>query len=450
MPETLDVDALMKAAAQAARRNDAAEAAALLRRVVALQEQALGPHDRELAPTLNNLAMMLERQGDTAEAEHCYRRAYEIARRGASATDPLVQVARANLVDFLHATGKLDPLRDDIESRPEAPAPPGELEDASPRLSLAPPAPASVPAPAPSTPSAAPIPAPRERAPEPPPPPAAAPPRASRPSPAAPSPPPSPTPKPAAPPAPRPAQVSRPTTAAQAAVPPAPPPRARPAPVAPTQRPPESPRVAPTRRGSGASPWLIGLLVLAAAIAGWFLIGRSGEERLATSDETTARDSAPATTPSAAPEGSPAAAPAPPAPVPETPPAATPSASGRAAEAPRTPVREGDVTAETSLCRALVRSGGEWRCEPIPENGRADAVYYYTRVKTRSDMMMRHRWSHDGEAVQTVSLQVRANTREGFRTFSRQTIGDRPGEWQVALLTNDGTVIDSQRFTVPR
>ena len=57
MQETLDVDALMKLAAQAARRNDPAEAAALLRRVLAIQEQALGPENAELAPSLSNLAM---------------------------------------------------------------------------------------------------------------------------------------------------------------------------------------------------------------------------------------------------------------------------------------------------------------------------------------------------------------------------------------------------------
>src|SRR5262245_1782470 len=115
MPQTLDVDALMKAAAQAARRNDTAEAAALLRRIVAIQEQSLGPDHVELAPSLNNLAMMLERQGDAVEAERCYRRAYDIARRAVGAQDSLAQAARANLVEFLHATGKLDPLRDDID-----------------------------------------------------------------------------------------------------------------------------------------------------------------------------------------------------------------------------------------------------------------------------------------------------------------------------------------------
>jgi len=123
MEQTLDLDALMKAAAQAARRNDAGEAASLLRRALATQEQALGPDDAALAPNLNNLAMMLERLGDNAEAERCYRRAYTIARRAVGAKDALTVAARGNLVEFLHATGRLDPLRDDIDEEFEEPEP---------------------------------------------------------------------------------------------------------------------------------------------------------------------------------------------------------------------------------------------------------------------------------------------------------------------------------------
>ena len=78
-------------------------------------------------------------------------------------------------------------------------------------------------------------------------------------------------------------------------------------------------------------------------------------------------------------------------------------------------------------------------------------MYYYTRVRTLRDAVVRHRWTYQGEVVRTVSLQVRANAEPGYRTFSRQIVTARePGSWEVALLAPDGAVIDSQRFTARR
>ena len=78
----------------------------------------------------------------------------------------------------------------------------------------------------------------------------------------------------------------------------------------------------------------------------------------------------------------------------------------------------------------------------------SEAVYYYTRVRTPRDAVVRHRWTYQGEVVRTVNLQVRANAEPGYRTFSRQILTSRqPGPWEVALLAPDGAVIDSQRFT---
>ena len=108
MPDTREIPSLMAQAAEAANANDPAAAVALLREVLDQQTATLGAEHKELAPTLNNLAMMLERQGDVAEAERCYRHAYDIARRGAAPNDPLVQVSRANLNAFLQASGRID------------------------------------------------------------------------------------------------------------------------------------------------------------------------------------------------------------------------------------------------------------------------------------------------------------------------------------------------------
>jgi hypothetical protein len=403
MPDTVDVDTLTTAATEAASQGDAVAAAALLRLVLDLQVTSLGADHRDLAPTLNNLAMMLERQGDAAEAERCYRRAFEVARRGAPPDDPLVQVSHANLVAFLQASGIADPLV-------EVPA--AEAAGLSAGRS---PAPASPAAPTPNQ------------------------------------------------------------TAVTAA---APPPRREP----PRQRTP-APGPTPTARSAStttpsaatAAPrhgWLLWLLVaagaLAGAVAGWIILS---PQRSDTAQRTApVTQASPAAPPESAPEtpGRPDGAPAgaasptevkptdtPPAAGPGVPPGATPSATSRSGadiSAPDADARRGGGTAlsaEGLLCAALARSGGAWRCDPAGDPTSADAVYYYTRVRSPGDVVVGHRWTYQGQVVRTVNLQVRANPGEGFRTFSRQSLsGRRDGSWEVALIAPDGAVIDSQRFTV--
>jgi hypothetical protein len=98
------------------------------------------------------------------------------------------------------------------------------------------------------------------------------------------------------------------------------------------------------------------------------------------------------------------------------------------------------------LCTTLARGGGVWRCEPAGEATSADAVYYYSRVRASRDVVVRHRWTYRGEVIRTVSLDVRANPQEGFRTFSRQSLAGRAGPWEVSLVAPDGTVVETQRI----
>src|SRR5262249_41153950 len=57
------------------RRGNVAEAEALYRRAIAIKEQALGPDHADLALALNNLALLLADQGHSSEAEPLYQRA---------------------------------------------------------------------------------------------------------------------------------------------------------------------------------------------------------------------------------------------------------------------------------------------------------------------------------------------------------------------------------------
>jgi hypothetical protein len=393
MQEILDVDALMKAAAQAARRNDTAEAASLLRRIVAIQEQSLGPDNVELAPSLNNLALMLERQGEVVDAERCYRRAYDIARRAVGAKDPLALAARDNLVEFLHAIGKLDPLRDDIddETLSRVSAAPGDRDGPAPRLTLDLPAATGAPGSAPVRSTTGPEPTPGSG-------------------------------------------VHLSVENAEPAK----------TPLSTAPRAVTSHETRERGRRQGLTLWVVAGLA-AAAIAAWLMLGRSdraspervvGDERSAGPTEPVAPPQAPA--PATEPSPSEKAPPAP------APPRGPSSNTRSSAETGATTA----LSAEASLCRRLDRGGGAWRCEAAPESGPTDAVYFYTRVKSPRDLVVRHRWTFEGKTVRTVSLPIRANAREGFRTFSHQRVAEQAGQWEVSLLGEDGTVVVTRQFTV--
>jgi len=70
----------------------------------------------------------------------------------------------------------------------------------------------------------------------------------------------------------------------------------------------------------------------------------------------------------------------------------------------------------------------------------------YTRIKSPRDTVVVHRWYRGDTLRQSVSLTVRANATEGFRTYSRQTVNT--GDWRVEVKSADGTVLHEQRFAV--
>lgn len=392
MPDTLDLATLTAAAAEAAGQGDAAAAAALLRLALDQQVGALGPDHRALAPTLNNLAMMLERQGETAEAERCYRRAYAVARQGAPADDPQVVVSRANLVAFLQASGI---------GEADVDAPPAAARSADPQ-----------PPPAPELPLHAPVESPVR--------------------------PPTPTP-PVAPPRREPPRVEK---AASSKMPPASTP-------APTRAP--SPAPTPGRGRGRKFAVAIGGGALVGAMVGWLLLGPRPTNTVADTpaDVATVTGEPTPAAPTPAASISQGSSTPPPAPAgrPTSPPAPAESPTAAPAAPASKPAVPPSISVDGRLCTTLARSGSVWRCEAAANPTTADALYYYSRVRSSRDVVVRHRWSHDGEVVRTVPLEVRANPGDGFRTFSRQTLAGRSGNWEVALLAPDGTVVETLRVT---
>jgi Tetratricopeptide repeat/Protein of unknown function (DUF2914) len=100
-----DVRNMLAEAEHAASAGDLVSAEARLRDAARLQETEHGPFHPDLANTLNNLAIVAEKQGRPRDAETFYRRAVEIASASLPPDDPMVDASRQNLEDFCHAHG---------------------------------------------------------------------------------------------------------------------------------------------------------------------------------------------------------------------------------------------------------------------------------------------------------------------------------------------------------
>jgi hypothetical protein len=142
----------------------------------------------------------------------------------------------------------------------------------------------------------------------------------------------------------------------------------------------------------------------------------------------------------------------PPAPAPsEQPPPPKPAPqSARNDVAPPTTARvpAGGVSlAESEICRTLSTGGSQWRCDAIDDTARPGPLVLYTRVRSSRDAAVIHRWFRGDTLQRTVKLNVRANAREGFRTYSRQTV-NAGADWRVEVRGPDNELLHEQRFAV--
>lgn len=101
------------------------------------------------------------------------------------------------------------------------------------------------------------------------------------------------------------------------------------------------------------------------------------------------------------------------------------------------------VTAD--LCGTLT-TGGRWICEAIGPEAPPGRASFYTRVAAPTNVRVQHVWIQGDTVRQTVTLAITANPREGYRTFSRQTLG--PGQWRVQLRDTAGAVLHEARVAV--
>jgi Tetratricopeptide repeat/Protein of unknown function (DUF2914) len=154
-------------------------------------------------------------------------------------------------------------------------------------------------------------------------------------------------------------------------------------------------------------------------------------------------------------QAGPTAKPAPPAATPAVPPAVptetgAPKEAGAAAKVERgssAPSAAQPTVVTAQLCREL-STDGAWRCVPpsLPVDG--GRLFYYTRVKSPVATSVEHRWYLNDRLRRVVERPIRANATDGYRTYSRSTVGNEAGDWKVELRTMDGVLLHEERFVV--
>jgi hypothetical protein len=408
MPETREPQSVIDAAEQAASAGDYPAAEQLLREAALLQEASLGPLHPDLANTLNNLGVVCEITEKPDDAEACFRRACAIASSVLEPDHPFVATSRKNLEDFCAARGKA------VDS-PEpllvvAPAAIPSLEPRTPAIAddRKPPAIRSDERPAELT--------SREQS--------------------------------------RPAESRKPYEESRPAA---------------SRKPYEEPPAVESRRSSrplAIGALIVGGLLLTVATVTWLRSNHSVESSAASpsvssgSPPPAAASPPPATVPDVPKETgidratAPSAGPKPgvaTSPPPTRPPASEPSSLPvAAAKKPITATsQKSPLVAAAQLCKDFSTAGSNWHCvvptSPV-EQGR---LVFYTRLKSPAATTIQHRWYRDDRLRQSVELPIRANTTDGYRTYSRQTVDNRgAGNWRVELRTKDGVLLHEERFVV--
>ncbi|WP_348761452.1 DUF5924 family protein [uncultured Salinisphaera sp.] len=88
-----------------------------------------------------------------------------------------------------------------------------------------------------------------------------------------------------------------------------------------------------------------------------------------------------------------------------------------------------------------------------PQALAANGLYVFSAIKAPRGLKQQifHVWSHNGEVVDRIPLDIVGGTRErGYRAWSHKTAlgADPSGHWQVAAVTDDGQLIGAERFVV--
>jgi hypothetical protein len=147
------------------------------------------------------------------------------------------------------------------------------------------------------------------------------------------------------------------------------------------------------------------------------------------------------------------AADAPPTTAPTQPIAPTQPAAPTQQARPTTPAVESPAAIDTAR-PIVIRAGlcGEldaWSCDPADRPVPPGPLFFYTQIKSTSATTIQHRWYQDNRLRQSVDLRIEANQTAGYRTFSRYLMQiDSGGNWRVEVRSQDGVLLDEERFEV--
>jgi Tetratricopeptide repeat/Protein of unknown function (DUF2914) len=183
----------------------------------------------------------------------------------------------------------------------------------------------------------------------------------------------------------------------------------------------------PRRRGGRALASVVSGGVLVLALAAWFGLSRG-------TPASVPGTSAPAAS-SASSVG--------------TPPHTAAGTTGGSPESAATaPDGDGPAVVEARLCASLSigEAGGAWTCTPLTDPASPGRVYFYTRIRSASDLAVVHRWYRDDRLERSSTLQIRANPGAGYRTYSEQTVA--AGRWRVELAASDGRILQEASVVV--
>jgi hypothetical protein len=112
------------------------------------------------------------------------------------------------------------------------------------------------------------------------------------------------------------------------------------------------------------------------------------------------------------------------------------------------------VVVDAWLCRELTTAGPDnpgrpWECEEAGSEVGPGPMFFYTRLRSATSTTVEHRWLRENRVRQSVALRVRASPGDGYRTYSRRTLGEvESGRWRVEVRSDDGTVLDAREFVV--
>ena len=108
--------------------------------------------------------------------------------------------------------------------------------------------------------------------------------------------------------------------------------------------------------------------------------------------------------------------------------------------------RSGTLSLATAqLCQTFATRGA-WRCVPAGDPAARGRLVFLTRVKSPRNATVVHRWYRGGTLQQSVRLPIRG-TREGYRTYSRQSINS-PGQWRIEVTNAAGDLLFEKSFSV--